>query len=450
MQSRVLGIRRWAPLGVSFAIVVAITSSPSAAILGADQGVDAAMLAERAVYGLPTDSAAIRALAADDVGTPQWGVAMTSSESSLVNMNARISFADAVDLVVLPALRKLPSFGGAWIDQLNDGELVVQLTKDEPEAKAAATARLPEQSRGLRFETVMHSEADLVGALSIASDLWTKWSSVRPISMAVDTPQNALIVEVLDVDAAVAKADAASIADAVGISIAVDSSAISRPTDIACTDREHCSDPYEAGVLIHEGGTSGEPPCTLAFPIVVGTDIQVLTAGHCAYYGSVWYHKGEGRVGSVQANQWQANGRDILRLSMYDVQASESVYGFVSPPSWNPEQYNAINGYPIANETLCVSLGRSNRSDCGTVTSTAKKYWSDTIGFWVFGANMNGLTPQPIDGDSGSPVHRSYEYTGPGTPHWRHTAVGVLTTEFGDFAKINDSLAVWNATIWAG
>lgn len=176
MQSRVLGIRRWAPLGVSFAIVVAITSSPSAAILGADQGVDAAMLAERAVYGLPTDSAAIRALAADDVGTPQWGVAMTSSESSLVNMNARISFADAVDLVVLPALRKLPSFGGAWIDQLNDGELVVQLTKDEPEAKAAATARLPEQSRGLRFETVMHSEADLV---------WSAFNCVRSMDEMV-------------------------------------------------------------------------------------------------------------------------------------------------------------------------------------------------------------------------------------------------------------------------
>ncbi|MBA2717852.1 MAG: hypothetical protein H0U52_01225 [Chloroflexi bacterium] len=426
--------------------MAAITSSATAinSILRPD-------IAEREVYGLPTDDATVQALfAGADVGTEKWGVPMTADEEALIDLGGRMEFADTADRDVLPALRRLSSFGGAWIDQQNGGRLVVQLTRPEDAAVAQARSRLPAGPRGLVVEFVDHSETELQAALETAGKAWDGLTSVRPLGIATDVRNNRLSLEVLAVDGIRARAAAASIERRVGVAIDVVSTATSRASDVACTDREHCSDPYKAGILIREGGTSGEPPCTLAFPIVVAGDVQAVTAGHCGHYGSAWFHKGEGQLGSVQSNQWKAEGRDMLRLSMFDSQASEKVYGFTTPSSWGPEQYNAINGYPIANETLCASLGRSSRNDCGVVTSTSKRYWSDTVGFFVFGAQMNGLTPQPIDGDSGSPIHRSYQYTGPATPHWRHTAVGVLATEFGEFAKINDSLAAWNATIWTG
>ena len=441
-------------VSIAFASSLLVGAAPrtvTQAAEGASMDSPTSSFSERAEYGLPTDSAALERLAdGKDVGTSQWGVPMTEKEAAAVDLDARMEFADAVDRDVLPDLRALSSFGGAWIDQLHGGGLVVQLTRAEIAATEEAFARLPTASRGLAVEFVAHSETELLAALVESSELWTKTTRVMPLSMAVDTRGNGLVVNVLAQDRLEAGQVAATIAMAVGIPIVVDATAAARPSDVSCTDREHCSDPYEAGVLIREGSITGSPFCTMAFPIVVGGDVQVVTAGHCGHYGTTWYHKGEGKVGSVQDNQWEPEGKDILRLSMFDVQASENVYGFTSAPSWGPEQYNAINGYPISGETLCVSLGKSNRSDCGTVTSTNIRYWSDTTGFWVWGAKMNGLTPIPIDGDSGSPVHRSYQYTGPGTPHWRHTAVGVLTTEFGEFAKINTSLAVWNATIWTG
>ncbi len=129
---------------------------------------------------------------------------------------------------------------------------------------------------------------------------------------------------------------------------------------------------------------------------------------------------------------------------MFDVQASEMMYGFASN-----DQY-ASAAVPVLNETLCASMAMSDRNDCGTVQYTSGQYWSDTIGFWVNGAKLqNCAMPVPINGDSGSPIYRSVYMTG-GSSGWLHTPVGVLTTEWGEFARVKDALDVWGATIWQG
>lgn len=80
------------------------------------------------------------------------------------------------------------------------------------------------------------------------------------------------------------------------------------------------------------------------------------------------------------------------------------------------------------------------------------KYWSDTIGFWVWGAKLfeTDFVTLPIDGDSGSPISRVSLFEKPETLHYRHTPIGVLTTEHGEFAKMDNPLEEWNAVIWRG
>lgn len=135
--------------------------------------------------------------------------------------------------------------------------------------------------------------------------------------------------------------------------------------------------------------------------------------------------------------------KTVLRLSMYDSQASEMVYGYGTT-----DQYSSA-GLPVQNETLCAAMAMSNRNDCGTVEYTYGKYWSATTGFWVWGAKLRNLTPAPINGDSGSPISRSVYVTG-GSPYWLHTPVGVLTTEWGEFSRVSDAMSFWGASIWQG
>jgi len=405
----------------------------------------AAAAAERATYGLPADLATVGALLSSsrDVGTPKWGIAMTAEEESALDIRRRMRFANDLENNLLAYAGSLDTFAGAWIDQANGGGAVVMLTNMTTEAQAEISSRLPADNLGVRVIEADWSLANLQAAVSPASEAWTRLDGPRLLSIYVDERRNTLVALALKVDQELALEAAARVVSELGVPIAVVADAAMAAHDVACTSRSACSNPYKAGILIREGAVTGEPPCTLAFPIVVSGDIQVLTAGHCGYYGDSWYHPGEGRVGLVQSNLWAPGGKDILRLSMYDWQASELVYGY-----GETDQYSSA-GLPIQGETLCASLGMSNRNDCATVEYTYGQYWSDTTGFWVWGGKLRDLTPIPIIGDSGSPISRRVYVTG-SNPHWTHTPVGVLTTQWGEFARIRDALDVWGATIWTG
>lgn len=221
-----------------------------------------------------------------------------------------------------------------------------------------------------------------------------------------------------------------------------------RGHDVTCTTRTNCFDPYKPGIRINEGAVNGSPPCTLAFFVYQGTDKQVLTAGHCGHYGNTWYHPGTGgntnptgQVGSVQATQYHAGGRDILRMSVLDVEASENIYGFSNPNN------QMTTRDPILMEAVCASMAISNINDCGAVSDTSLSWTSETENIVVNGADMSGIAP--ITGDSGSPVYARFSIPAkPGVPaHTLFVALGVLDHENGYFARVQDSLGTWGATI---
>jgi hypothetical protein len=376
---------------------------------------------------------------------------MTSQESKDVDLQGRMKFADEVAADVLPHVDR-SIYGGSWIDQQNNGSLVVYLTDLKPAIQDAVRARMPNtRDRGVTFVKVKHTESRLVEAIDEVLVSWELAQGPRALSAGVDAPSNGVFVRVLASDVTQAEAVADEVAASVGVPVSL--RYVSAPGgDVAqtCTSRNNCFNPHEAGILIKEGAVGGSPACTLAWPIKIGTDIQAVTAGHCGHYGNNWFHS-NGLVGGITANKWQSGGRDIMRIQMPNAQASENVYGTSSPSSYGPEQLTQAND-PVPGETVCVSLGMSNRNDCGRVEALSVKYWSDTVGFWVFGASLvlNDFLPRPIDGDSGSPISRKYQYLQPGTPHWRHTPIGVLTTEFGEFAKLVTTLGDWNAVIYTG
>lgn len=456
-------VTRWQSLRFTAFLLAATLATPAQIVAGTENaqapastqaGADtananpeqiAAAAAERATFGLPAEVGTVSALlgSSRDVGTPRWGIAMTAEEEASIDLPGRMRFADDLEDAFLPYARSLPTFAGAWIDQASGGGVVVGLTEISPVIQKDLEALTPQPSRGVRLVAAVHTENELRDALDAAMETWSGFGGPQPLSVYVDERRGSLVVNVLRSDGAAAYQVAPQVSGQLGVPVVVVADETERPRDIACTTRSNCSDPYRAGVLIREGSVSGEPPCTLAFPILANGDIQVLTAGHCGYYGSDWYHPGEGRVGIVQSNLWVSGGKDVLRMSMYDVQGSEMIYGYGTN-----DQYSGA-GVPTLNETLCASMAMSDRVDCGTVQYTYGQYWSDTIGFWVYGGKLTGLTPIPIDGDSGSPIYRSSYITG-ADPHWLHTPVGILTTEFGEFARVKDALDSWRVAIWQG
>jgi len=249
--------------------------------------------AERAVYNLPTDPQTMAALAAGlDVGTAKWGIAMTAEEEAKIDIPGRMRFVSDAEDRLLPRARMLPQYAGSWIDQSDRGGLVVMLTEIPEDVLAELESLVPDASRGFRIERVQHSYQELLEAVERAADVWAKLQGPRLLSVYIDERSNGLVANVLAVDGTTARELGPRVASLLGVPVSVVADAVTSPSDVACTTRSNCSDPYKAGVLIREGSVSGEPPCTLAFPIVVSGDIQVVTAGHCGHYGTQWYHPG--------------------------------------------------------------------------------------------------------------------------------------------------------------
>jgi len=376
-----------------------------------------------------------------DVGSGVWGIPLSAAEEKALDLSGRMAFAEAVSEDLLPFAKSLPSYGGAWIDQLAGGGLVVALTDVAPAVTEKLAALAPAASRGVRIQRVDHSLAELKRAAAQLAETSLGGADLSVVSVGIDEESNA--VRLFVVPEAVQAETAAWSSAAARIGVPVRVVAESRGSDVTCTSRTNCYDPYKAGIRIRPGSVNGSPQCTLAFFIIVSSDVQVLTAGHCGYYGSSWYHPGKGLVGSVQATQYRQGGRDVLRMSVADSQASFDVYGFQNMYDDMRESRD-----PILNEAVCASLSVSDINDCGTVSDTYRSWVSETKGYTVYGADTTGIAP--ITGDSGSPVYT--RFTMPAKPGWpQHsvfTPLGVMDHENGYFAIVNDALAAWGASMY--
>lgn len=392
----------------------------------------AAAREDRIALGLPADDATILALvgSARDIGTPTWGIAMTAEEAARVDLEGRSAFVQAARRDVIPYVQPQQSFSSLYFDSVRDGELVVALTAPDPDVERAIVARMPTNSKGIRFVYHPVTEARLRSALDESQGIWNELlPDIRLLTAGVDLPNDRLFFEVGV--ATVEKAIAMDGQLASRLEVPVEIRAGVPAEDTTCTTRDNCVSPMKAGDRIYKGVIDSYPECTMAFHIIVypaNLDKQFLTAGHCGYSGSDnWLHpglSGDHVIGTDQQTLYVNNGQDIMRISMYDVQASNLVYNETRP----------IYGYetPYVGTTVVDSRGYSDILDGGTITATYVRWYSDTAGYYVYGGTTSGITQNP--GDSGSPLYERVT----STMAW---AVGVVTTANGNFAVIADSIA---------
>lgn len=406
---------------IVFTLLVSVgIVGPAPVILAQDDDLRAAVNT-RAALGLPADPAYVAALrgAPDDVGTARWNIPLTRAEADEVQ--ARFAFAAATRQAVLPFAESLPTFAGAYFDHQARGELVILLTAADDAILSKIRALAP-AGRRTRVEIVAHTEAALRAAVPTAWEAWRAAGGPEAYAIAVDTPRNAIRIDVDAANLAAAQQYVAEVSTAIGLPVFVGVG--ERPTPAACTDRDHCTSPMYAGIVVRMGSTTSTSACTMGFQIKAGTDVQFVTAGHCGAVGTNFYHQGYGFVGSGLKTQYANNGRDIMTVQMPDSQGSSLLYA-------NSVAVSAMYD-PYTGEGVCASRGFSSPPWACGVVQNAYVSWTDSIcNCTSFGGDSSISF---IPGDSGSPiVDASNQYI----------AIGVANLTNGEFARVEDALTAW-------
>lgn len=385
--------RAWKSLGL--AVILLLIAAPLRADVNASPTTEEeleAAVANRADYGLPASPDYVLKLIAspDNVGTAEWGIPLTAEEMAGLALATRGEFEVEAKAVVAFA-RSLPEFGGAYFDQLGGGGLVLQFTKVSESTILQVSELAPQNSLTTRIETVQHSFVALEEAmLSAPSVLGEVAPSVEVVSVGISEQDNSLVSTILDqgLDTAALAAEAT---DSLGLPVRIELTA-SPLAPGTCTSRSSCTGPTRAGIRIGNG-TEG---CTMGFHLVNGSDKQFVTAGHCG--GGTWYHPGKTSplllLGTVQSELYPAGQIDIERIQLPDSQASTYIYG---------EGSRQITGWdwPVANATVCASLGYADALRCGTVYVAVGAYSFN--GYRFIGTDVRNLVTQ--GGDSGSPLY---------------------------------------------
>jgi hypothetical protein len=123
-----------------------------------------------------------------------------------------------------------------------------------------------------------------------------------------------------------------------------------------------------------------------------------------------------------------------MRVLMPDVQASNQVYA-------HPQNLPITGSWiPTQNGTVCASLASTGGIDCGVVREDWFTYLDVECWCLIDGADHDNITTEP--GDSGSPIYSQGS-------SWL-TAIGLHSTAFGYFARVEDLLIHWNSNVVGG
>jgi hypothetical protein len=396
--------------------------------------------AERDTFGLPTDEETRRNLLADgvDVGWATWGIPLTAAEEKSLDPVGRMTFVQDLESEFLPYVRSLSTFAGVWINQRDNGGVVVMLTKVDAATVDKLQDSLPRVNRGMRVVQATHTYDELEAALARAGETWRSITSeAAPHAIGLSSRTNGLAYTFEPFDAAVAERFRADAEIQLGVPITMKYEPAG--SDTVCTWRDNCYDPFRAGIRIRKGsGTSGYV-CGMGFHIThpSGGDEQFLTAGHCGATGSDnWYHQGFGIIGSELASLYYGGGKDMMRVAMHDVQASTIMYG-------SPDNISG-DGFPVEGEMVCASLSWTAEIRCGTVSNDLVNWKSQGCDCYVWGGDTSGLDTQ--NGDSGSPLYRRVLEYAP--DNYKLVAIGLMVHENGGFARVYDAIVAWGIRIY--
>ncbi len=379
----------------------------------------------RLSLGLNADITYVQTLRglAQDVGSREVNIPMTQAEYN--EFQERTAFASEAANTVLPYVQTLPTFAGAFFDHSARGELVILLTQNDAGVRGRINSLVP-KGRATRVEIVPYTENQLRAALKAVWEEWKKVGGPELYAVAVDTPANAVRVEVDAVNLDTAQELVAEVGPRVGVPLFAVPGV--QAIETACTNRSNCSSPMKAGILIKQG-TSSIAICTMGFHVIKDGDTQFLTAGHCGYTlsSNSWYHDGYGTVGVEQATRYYNGGSDIMRVQMSDTQGSASLYSSAYPVSAAQHPYTGM--------TVCADLGNSNVWSCGSVSASYISWTGAACNCTIYGGDT---TISAAGGDSGSPI-----VSGTIT----NNAVGIMVTADGGFARVKDALDAWGGWV---
>lgn len=419
-------------IGVSTQVLaaerVAVTAHEGTEREVAEWVVDRAV-AERANWGLAADRDTVTSLLASgrDTGSARLGIPMSAEEEQQLDLPGRMAFAAAVKRSVVPFVESLRTSGGVYIDQHNDGSLVVLLTERNKQVEDEIARRMPADRRGFRVLQVAYTEQRLRQALTRA---WEAWALSAPgqtlLGAGLDIVQNRLVFEVEPSAVDQAEAAVSELAALLEVPVGVMGRPKEDSLDADCTSRDHCHGPTKAGVKIYKGAIDSVAECTMAFHVVCNDgDVEFVTAGHCGYGGSNnWYIKdgtADGLfLGAEQKTLYTNGGQDIMRVNLPVDEKSHKVYG-------ESRVYGGSGACPLVGQAACASRGTTDVIDCGTVRTTWTSWVSSTANITVWGGDMNDVSSNP--GDSGSPIFDRID-----ADHWG--TVGVLNTQGALFAVL--------------
>ena len=447
-------------LQVSTALLVLATLATPVPALAADPGAVALDEAVRAresygfaagrdhVLSLMRDGASVDVAASEKYGFP-----LTKDE--YLDLLARNTNARLFQTEALPFVAGLDEYGGVWIDQEDNGRIVISLTTGEAAVKEEIRNHLPKGIEGVRFEQVNDSAEALTQALSRAEQDWASLGTgIEPQAFGIQYRHNRLVVKVRPSDLDSAKEMRGKMEEKVGVGVGFQVSA--NIVDTGCPERQKCFGPLRLGARMNYPDVydSGDPihqwNCAIGFML---SNHAILTAGHCVYdHTASWrghqlYQDSYGRIGVMDSSRYVSTQHDLALITLEDWEANKAkrIFG----DEW-PTVLTMEDGI-LDNMDVCVSLSRQDKYWCGKVTEPSAKWKSTTANpdIWVYGAgmdfNVNGRTA--LGGDSGGPI--VYETLECGTCTPMRTPVGIVnagneaddsSADAGDGSNVDNDL----------
>lgn len=214
----------------------------------------------------------------------------------------------------------------------------------------------------------------------------------------------------------------------------------------------------------------------MGFHIVKNGNPEWLTAGHCVktpstskkMFHSRWYHNTSGnpdtvvRVGGMQATLYTDSKQiDAARIAfLHDTEVSDRIYGTGTPYVMGGAKWPLVGDklwgrgattIRISENWSGVPSQRPPQAYSGFVKVKNANWWSETGGRYVYGATMDGFTPE--GGDSGGAI---YSKTVLADGSKKYNPYGIINDIYPEgagtcaFAKVKKVLNEMGASLYTG
>jgi hypothetical protein len=452
------------------ALLITIAAGASASPSVSGQSLSTAALENgqraRSAYGFDGDHARVRTLAArkSSRASREHGFPMSAREAA--DLLGRSTFVQRLDNTVLSSARSLDAYAGEWIDQRDDGRLVIGLTRAAPGVKTRLRQSMPAGSRGVRFVEVNDSAAALAVALDRAPPAWDGLGAdFQPQAFAIHYRRNRITVKVRRHQLDAARVFKAQLQVRLGVDVgfAASPAVIDLAPKTACSSRERCYGPLRLGTRINFPRSYPDSRisthCGMGFhlrdPRFGSRHGTFLTAGHCVYGRSGPWHQHDdykaryGKIGSRVSSRYTSDHRDIALIRLDDWKSNRSTRIF-GDGGWSAGARLTRAGRVIEGEILCVSLARSDTNWCGIADAT-EQWWVSTTAnpnIRVRGAAIDfpGAPGRRLSpGDSGSPIYRR-STSSSGSPI--RAPIGIVNAGSPDTPKEQEEHTVYFAKVW--